>query len=72
MYVHTQGMIRASVYRFFVVVVSSYMSRSFTAREARMLRVGVGSFFDLLILVVETIEQFDTSRGFFNDGPIVS
>lgn len=48
------------------------MSRSFTAKEAKMLRVGVGSFFDLLILVVETIKQFDTTRGFFNDVSIVS
>ena len=34
------------------------MHRTFTANEARMLRVAVGSFFDLLILTTDTMAQF--------------
>ena len=36
--------------------------RSLTAKEARRLRVAVGSFFDLLTLVVETIREFGPQR----------
>jgi len=34
------------------------LNRSFTAKETRMLRVAVGSFLDLLTLVVDTIREF--------------
>jgi len=39
-------------------VEGSVLLVSFTAKEARMLRVAVGSFLDLLTLVVDTIREF--------------
>ncbi len=41
-------------------VEANILTVSFTANEARMLRVAVGAFLDLLILVVETIREFGT------------
>lgn len=40
-------------------VHGTHLHVQFKCVEARTLRVGVNSFFDLLNLVVETIEQFD-------------
>lgn len=42
-------------------VEGSTLTVSFHAKEARMLRVAVGTFFDLLILVIDTIREFGTS-----------
>lgn len=35
---------------------------SFRSRDARSLRVGVNSFFDLLRLAIQTVEEFDVGR----------
>jgi hypothetical protein len=40
-------------------VENSTLKIQFSASEARVLRVAVGSFFDHLVLVVETIKEFD-------------
>ena len=36
--------------------------RSMSAKEAKMLRVAVGSFLDFLILVTDTIREFGTEQ----------
>ena len=41
-----------------VYVNVHYVYRNFTATEARLLRVAVGSYMDHLILVVDTIKRF--------------
>lgn len=39
-------------------VKDNYFNVTFEAEEARILRVSVGHFFELLTLVIQTIEQF--------------
>ncbi|KAK3108670.1 hypothetical protein FSP39_012979 [Pinctada imbricata] len=41
-----------------MVVCDKLLRVSFIAREARMARVSVNSFFDHLNLVIQTMEQF--------------
>lgn len=40
------------------IVEDNHLNVTFEATEARILRVSVGHFFELLSLVIETIEQF--------------
>ena len=42
----------------FILTNMHFNFSSFRAEEARMLRVAVGSFFDFLILVTDTIREF--------------
>ncbi|XP_074659696.1 EKC/KEOPS complex subunit LAGE3-like [Tubulanus polymorphus] len=41
-----------------LTVDRNFLIINFTAAEARMLRVGVNSFLDLLTLVMQTMQQF--------------
>lgn len=36
----------------------SILTVNFTAKDARQLRVGVNSFFDLLVLAIDTVQRF--------------
>lgn len=41
-----------------LAVEGSVLTVSFNAKEARHLRVGVNSFFDLLVLAIKTVQRF--------------
>lgn len=42
----------------YVIFKNLFCYSQFSAAEARLLRVAIGSFFDHLVLVVETIKEF--------------
>ena len=66
MHLRKQTIIRTVIvnllYVYTYMCYDTYICRNFTATEARLLRVAVGSYLDHLILVVDTMKRFGQSK----------